>query len=385
MEPFKNDESFQSWDLGFSTGISVILCGHVISPSEVHYIVATQAGEVKILDFDATNHGWLIKSEFDLTQNGAIWNMVLVDVNHDGIEEILIGGMNGLLLCLSGVGHVLWQVTFKSAITGIQLFPHKTSDPSLQESPWILAYSIDRTLRVINAHGHMVWAQMFAGTINCAAISSNTLDASLEIIAGSQDGTLRVFDGHTGKIKWFIEVGVGIRVVAVDENVIMIGDDSKRIALVDRTTHAIVQEKTLACYPWNLRRSLIDPHICYLSTYSFRYLGAENDEGIPILGRFNLQDLTCIWDLPDLNLQDFKVLQMQSEDQSDEYLLLGTSDGVFNVVSGKTGDFRDNKIPDRLPSVVNTICYSLLSTESSHQIWRIVVGCDDPKLFSKII
>jgi outer membrane protein assembly factor BamB len=371
-------------DLNFAQGISLIIPGHFFPDPVPQIAVASPSGEVKLLLWNNNKESWDCKAEFDLTQNGAIWNMIAVDLTGEGIDDLILGGMQGAVICLSPQGNQKWIYQFNSAISGIISWKHhlESCESGTFQIPKFVIYSLDRTLRVIDHNGVLIWAQMFAGGVTTACIGDIDQDGSDEIIAGSNDGTLRVFDGKNGKIKWFHESGQTIRVSTIRGNWIIFGNDSKKIVVLDGLTHEIITEKELPCYPWLLKPIPNTTDKIILSTYSFRYLGAEEDVGIPGIYCFQIPNLQILWEKNMINIQDLQISQILDKKLIG---LWGTTDGeisIWDVDSGLPFMFDTKEFAlNSLESTVNTI--QLLEYPSSNITWNqiFLIGCDNPQLY----
>jgi WD40 repeat protein len=386
-------------DLGFTAGISVVLPLDTINPdlsepspdlrSNANSIdicqpgeildgfriaLASQAGELKVIKAIAGT-GWQIICEYDLKENGAIWHLFAGDINHDGDPEIIVGGMQGSVLVFNLKGELLWQIHCRSAISSLNAWEEN-------QTWFLLVTSLDRTIRLYDAKGTMLWAQMMAGGINGVAIpqSSNS-----EIIAAGQDGTVRVFDAKTGGLKWFADLKTGARFVGHSDHGVVFGDDSKRIGILDLQTHEIRTQRQFACYPWNFRQIPGNSGQFAVSTYSFRFLGAENDEGIPLVGIYNTSTLEPLWEYSGPNVQDFRVFSYDSKTKKGQFLIVGTTSGEVLLLDASNGhELFDGHC--QLPDLINSISFSSIyfaneKTSKTGLRGMIWVGCDDQKFY----
>src|SRR6056297_211097 len=154
-------------DFGISQGLSCVKAGKFLDEDRYHLAVASQEGILKIIKREHDgNH--TVYNTMDLTENGAIWTMESIDVDGNGVDEILVGGMKGAIVCLSAEGSEMWNFDnlvhqCKSAISGISIWKNSPlRNEQRQLAPISVSYSLDKTIRVFDREGKMQWSQMFS-------------------------------------------------------------------------------------------------------------------------------------------------------------------------------------------------------------------------------
>ena len=239
-------------DFGFKEGISCIRIGHVLSPEIMDCVIAGSNGLLKIVRWMTDQHQWVIQQEFDLTENGGLWNLELWDINGDHLDEIIVGGIQGAVVILSGRGEEIWSQRFTGAITGLKIWPYNSLQDHNGSSrlPRLIVFSLDKTLRVFDHTGKLLWAQMFSDGVSTVDITDCDQDGKEEVIAGGNDGTLRIFDGENGKIKWFKELGANIRAILCLNTKIICGGDDRKISLFDGQSQQLLQSRSFPAYIW---------------------------------------------------------------------------------------------------------------------------------------
>ena len=388
----------REYDFGFQEGISCIRTGSFLKKNETSVAIANQGGKVKIISYSNSSKEWVVQREFDLDANGGIWNMEVADLDCDGRDELIIGGMNGAVICLSGEGEELWMTQCESAISGIVLFPNfsalstKTTTAAedavdlCSNAPHVLIYSLDRTLRLLSPQGDMVWAQMFASGVGCVTLGDTNGDGLEEVVAGGNDGTLRIFDGRNGKILWFHEVNANVRAVAVIGQLIYCGGDSKKVLLLDGKTQKPILDQDYPTYVWLMKpKSLNGLDYLIMSTYSFRYLGMDDAPGEPSLGAYHPVSLIPKWVSDKINVQDFCSGSVLVDNVPIPYLLLGESSGMFSLVNGETGAPMGRDSFEILPDLINSVASIAVQTAEEKPTLRCFAGCENGKVYVKEI
>jgi WD40 repeat protein len=301
--------------------------------------------------------------EDQISENSPIWNLEIRDVNNDGIEELILGGMDGLLrtfqLCSQTTLKPLWRHQFGSSVSGIRI-----SDINNDERFEIIAYSLDKSLRVLNGNdGSLVWGQLFENGIEDAKIWADRNDSTKkEILACGNDGTIRIFEAQSGRLLWFKRFSDKIRFIDyINSNkgtFIICGGDDKELHFVDRETHKEIKTIQFENYVWKGLSSPISPHSSLLiSSYSFDYL--ENSQ--PIQEMTFSSRLICIdsnleivWELPDKNVEEIHPFQINNKN----FIAIGTTQGELLILDEDNGAIRYNL---KYNSCVNSIKYVLES------------------------
>jgi len=361
-------------DLGFKEGISCIRIGHVLSAEIKDCVIAGSNGILKIARWITDQRQWVIQQEFDLTENGGLWNIELGDINGDHLDEIIVGGIQGAVVVLSGRGEEIWSQQFTGAITGLKIWPHNALQDHNGSSrlPRIIVFSLDKTLRVFDHTGKLLWAQMFSDGVSTVDIADCDQDGKEEVIAGGNDGTLRIFDGENGKIKWFKELGANIRAILCINTKIICGGDDRKISLFDGLSQQFLQSRSFPAYIWFIRRNADSFDSFIATTFSFQFLGeGADDSHDPSFGIYRLSDLNIIDEISQLNCQDFLI--------STHTLLPSQRIGIIGETNGA---LRFVELENALKSLTSSIPH-LPSTINSIQLFAesILAGCDDGKLY----
>jgi WD40 repeat protein len=316
--------------------------------------LSTKSG--KILAFDL-NGKLLIEEE--ITENSPIWNIEICDVNNDGIEELILGGMDGLLrifqISSQTMLEPLWAHQFGSSVSGFRI-----GDINNDERLEIIAYSLDRSLRILNVNdGSLVWGQLFEDGIEDAKIWADRKNSNKkEVLACSNDGTIRVFEAINGNLLWFKRFSDKVRFVDyINSNkgiLIICGGDDKQLHIIDKGSQEEIKTIEFDDYAWkclsfpsSIKNSIL------VSSYSFEYL----DHSKPIQ-EINFtskllcitQNLETIWELQHKNVE--AILRFQVAGQN--LIAIGTTQGELLILDEKSGTIRSSI---NQKSCVNAIQY----------------------------
>lgn len=166
---------------------------------------------------------------------------VIIDINHDGKEEIIFGTESGMLFCLSNKGKLLWRYQLEG---GIKASP-KVEDINHDGYLEILVPCIDRKLYIISYSGKI--------------LNSFTADSPLEstpciikgkdtrIIVGSIRGTIYSLDSGCN-IKWRLKTEEGVKAEPsyffYNEELIVFGTLDGNLFLLDRKGNILWKYKT---------------------------------------------------------------------------------------------------------------------------------------------
>jgi WD40 repeat protein len=376
--------TLKSFDFGFTAGISCIRIGYFNDSESPSFVCASQNGEVKIISFDETLQDYELNGQFDLSENGAIWSLECVDVNSDGKDELIIGGMQGAVVCITSKGDELWVHKCDSAISGLYIWHNHGLG---FETPAIVIYSLDRTIRVLNGDGKMIWAQMFASGVACVISGDINNDGQEEIVAGGNDGTIRVFEGKTGKIIWFLDLKANVRSIAIINNIIITGGDNKKVDIIDGVTHQILHSKEFPTYVWKI---LSVPgneakNNVLISTFSFRYLDMDDAGGEPSIGLYKLPELSPIWESEKVNAQDLCLVKSEKLTHHPLFLSIGETSGMVSLIKLLDGGPVDHTSFHQLPSVVNAVSALIIRKNQDLQGLFLLSGCDDSKLYALLV
>lgn len=298
-----------------------------------------------------------------ISENSPIWNLEICDVNNDGIEELILGGMDGLLrgfqISTPIALNPLWTHQFGSSVSGIRI-----SDINNDERFEIIAYSLDKSLRVLNGNdGSLVWGQLFEDGIEDAKIWADSYDnTKKEVLACGNDGTIRMFEAQSGRLLWFKRFSDKIRFIDyINSNkgtFIICGGDDKKLHFIDRETHEEIKTIQFENYVWKGLSFPTSLHSSVLiSSYSFDYLESSQ----PIQGTTFSSKLICIdsnleivWELPNKNIEDIHPFQTNHKN----FIAVGTTQGELLILDENNGSVR---FIIKYSSCVNAIKYDLKS------------------------
>jgi len=267
----------------------------------------------------------------------------------------------------------IWTHQFTSSISGIIL-----EDINNNGQKEIIAYSLDKTLRVLNSsNGNLIWGQIFEDGISDAVILSNQKDLNQkEIIACGNYGTARSFNLKNGELQWFKRYSNKMRCIStlslMDGIVIAAGGDDKTLHIIRTQDLKDVKSIAFNDYVWKLQSfSNNENYKLIISTYSFDYL---ND--ITSLESFMFTSkLVCIdtymdilWEINGINVESLEIFECEKI----IYILVGTTKGMILLVDGSSGKI--------LAEIKKNSCLNMVKYFRERQI--IVSGHDDGSLSS---
>ena len=312
-----------------------------------------------------------ILSEFEITKESSIWSAKIYDIDRDNKNEVLLSGLDGLLRtfkCNSSYDlKPLWAHQFGASISGF-LFEDINND-NIDE---IIAYSIDKSLRVLNpTDGSLIWGQIFEDGIGDVIIWQDSVNPILkELIACGNDGSIRVFKGKDGDLVWFKRFKDKIRCVSIfkskNRELVVCGGDDKKLHLIDKHSQEEINSIHFDDYVWKCFSFLHnDENYLIVSTYSFDYfkefLNLEDIEFSSKLICLN-QKLEKKWEISHINTECL----IQTKIGSNSYIVLGTTKGKMLIIDEISGKII-NKIQKK--SCLNDLKYDLKS--------NILIACHD--------
>jgi WD40 repeat protein len=328
----------------------------------------SQNDQMKILAFSKKGNlfflsldGLLIKKE-SVSEN-PIWTVKVFDIDNDGVLEIIIGGMDGILKVYKIQDTLLldpyWAHKFASSISGILI-----KDINDNGKTEVISYSLDKSIRVLDpTNGNLIWGQLFEDGIEDAIIwDINESISKHQIIACGNDGTIRAFALEKSDLLWFKRFSDKIRLINyINSNkgtFIICGGDDKQLHFIDRETHEEIKTIQFENYVW---KGLSFPTLLHssllVSSYSFDYL--ENSQ--PIQDITFSSKLICIdgnleivWELPNKNIEEFIPFQINHMN----FIAIGTTQGELLILDENNGVI---KYSIKHNSCVNSIKYELKS------------------------
>ena len=279
----------------------------------------------------------------NITQNTPIWCCKFYDIDKDGQYELLLGGLDGILRIFK-INNDLslkpyWEHQFGSSISGV-LIDDINNDGIIE----IIAYSLDKTLRVLNPiNGSLIWGQVFEEGIGDAIVWRDSNDPyNIEIIASGNDGTLRIFNGMKGKLLWFKQFTDKVRCTSYirsrNNNYIICGGDDKLIHIIDKKERKEVKNIAMDEIVW---KSVSFPpkrdNYILVSSYSFDFLATTTP---PEAIKFNSklicldENLNVIWEIKHINTEILKYIQATEQN----FIGIGTTKGKFLMINEKNGE-----------------------------------------------
>ena len=308
-------------------------------------IAYSKTGKILILSSEGN---LLFKDQ--ITQKSPIWNALIFDIDNDGRDELLFGGMDGLLRVFkyNEVSKLepFWSHKFGNSVSGILV--DDINNDGIYE---IISYSLDRSLRVLSPFdGSLIWGQLFEDGISDATIWKNPKDFNeIEIIACSNDGTLRIFDNENGKLLWFKKYSNKMRCISYLESIkgvfIICGGDDKKLHFIDKNTQNEIKTLKLDNYVWKCVTfpNEIKKYVA-ASTYSFAHFNKTSTERTEFSSKmiFIDENLDLKWELKNKNIESISPIDLNNEN----FILLGTTKGellILEITQGKIMSFIKNE------------------------------------------
>ena len=326
----------------------------------------SKTGTVLILSLEG-----VLLSKKEISEKTSIWCAKIADLNNDGENEIILGGLDGVLRSFKSDNSFtlkpLWTHQFGASIGG--LLSSDINNDGYQE---LIAYSLDKSIRALNQKdGSLVWGQVFEDGIGDAMIWEENKDReNKEVVACGNDGTLRIFNGKSGELLWHKRFSNKMRCVARLNSavgpIISCGGDDRILHLIDKNTREEVKCLEFEDYVW---KSLAFPNAQHdkilASTYSFAYF----DESIQMDKVEFSSKIVCIdnnlevpWEIEGKNVECLNAL----EKNRNSLALVGTTPGEILMVDSNTGKIL---VENKNNSCINMV-QALLDV-------KIIVSCDD--------
>ena len=122
----------------------------------------------------------------------------LADINGDGLDEILLAGMNEVI-AVNGSGKILWRNAVKERYCTYPSVLMRKGEP-----PLIFVADNGGNLRCLDGTGKDVWQARLGAPSNwsAAAVSDINADGRAEVIQTDESGKVWAFDARTGKPLW---------------------------------------------------------------------------------------------------------------------------------------------------------------------------------------
>jgi outer membrane protein assembly factor BamB len=158
----------------------------------------------------------------------------LADINGDGLDEILLAGMNEVI-AVNGGGKILWRNAVKERYCTYPAVLMRKGAP-----PLIFVADNAGNLRCLDGSGKDVWQQRMSAPANwsAAVVSDINADGKTEVIQTDDSGKVYAFDALTGKPLWqtALEGGIGASPSAGD----LTGDGKPEVAVATEAGYLTV-------------------------------------------------------------------------------------------------------------------------------------------------
>lgn len=333
----------EHWKFRYNEPLLGIELGDINNNGQIEIVAFTKSGWVLII----TLKGELLNKVL-ISENSPIWTLRIYDIDKDGKNEIILGGMDGILkifkVNIKYYLEPLWNHKFGASISGILI--DNINNDELDE---IIVYSLDKTLRVLNPlNGNLVWGQIFEEGIGDALIfRENIKSANKEIIACGNDGTIRVFNSIDGTMLWFKRFSDKVRCISyiysIKGSVVICGGDDKKLHLIDKKTQKEINTYKFKDYVW---KCVSYPFpICnkvLVSSYSFTHF----NKTIPLEKIDFSSKLICLnesinimWELKGCNIETLKVREIFDK----TYVFIGTTKGELIIIEEHSGKIIFNR------------------------------------------
>ncbi|TKJ23778.1 MAG: hypothetical protein CEE42_11735 [Promethearchaeota archaeon Loki_b31] len=356
----------EQWAFHSSEPILGIEIGDVNNNSQNEIIAFSKSGRLLIISLSGKKI-----TELEISEKSSIWQAKICDIDRDNKSEVILGGLDGLLRAFKCSPSYdlkpFWAHQFGASISGF-LFEDINND-NIDE---IIAYSIDKSLRVLNPiNGSLIWGQIFEDGIGDAIIYRDPADfRTKEVIACGNDGSLRVFKGKDGDLVWFKRFKDKIRCVSIfklkNRELFVCGGDDKKLHLIDKLTQEEIKSIQFDDYVWKCFSFLHnDENYLLVSTYSFEYFDESfNIEDIEFSSKLMClnQKLEKKWDIAHINTECL----IQTKIGSNSYIVLGTTKGKLLIIDEVSGKIITNI---QKKSCLNDLKYDLKS--------NILITCHD--------
>ncbi len=325
------------WSFKHYEPILGIKLGDINDDGQVEVVAYTETGTLLILSLK----GELLNQEI-ISKNSPIWHLEIYDIDKDGTNELILGGMDGYLRTFrcnkTYFLNSLWNHKLGSSISGILI-----DDLNLDNKNEVIVFSLDKTIRVLkNLEGNLVWGQIFEDGIGDAIVYTDHRNpGKKEIIACGNDGSFRVFDATTGKLLWFEKYSDKIRCItylnSINGPVIICGGDDKKLHIVDKEAQEEIKTIEFDDYIWKcISYPFLKHNKVIINSYSFAHFNSSIPlENIKFTSRLICLNETfeVIWELKGFNIEFLDVIEIYEK----VFLLAGTTRGEVLVIEERTG------------------------------------------------
>jgi WD40 repeat protein len=323
------------WNFEYNEPILGIELGDINNNGQIEIVAYTKAGMLLIVSLK----GELLHKKL-ISKDSPIWHLKIYDIDKDGKNELILGGMDGILkifkLTMTYDLNSFWNHKFDASISGILI--DDINNDNIDE---LIVFSLDKTLRVLNPlDGNLVWGQIFEDGISDATIFIDDQNLNnKEIVACGNDGTIRIFDGNNGKLLWFKRFSNKMRCISylnsIEGLLILCGGDDKKLHFIHNKTQKELKIKEFNDFVW---KCISYPFQIFnkavVSSYSFAYFDSpiENFEFTSSLVCLN-EFLDVKWEIKGKNIESLRIIEIH-----DKYLILaGTTKGELIIIEEERG------------------------------------------------
>jgi WD40 repeat protein len=167
------------WNFKHNEVILGIEIGDINNNGNIEIIAFTRTGTLLFL----SQNGEIIQQKV-ISKEIPIWYLKVHDLDNDGKNEIILGGMDGVLRTYKcNISYELisfWNHKFGNSISGILI-----NDVNKNNSSELIVYSLDKTIRTLDSlNGNLIWGQIFEDGVGDAIVFT---DDKKMIIAGGND------------------------------------------------------------------------------------------------------------------------------------------------------------------------------------------------------
>ncbi|MFX1308864.1 MAG: hypothetical protein ACFE8C_04140 [Promethearchaeota archaeon] len=321
------------WSFKYNEPILGIELGDINNNGEIEIIAYTRTGALLFLSQNSKK-----KHQEVITKDIPIWHLKIYDIDNDGRNEIILGGMDGILrtfkCSLTYDLVTFWNHKFNTSISGILI--DDINNDNISE---LIVYSLDKTIRVLNPlDGNLIWGQVFEEGIGDAIVLT---DEKKIVIACGNDGTIRSFNGIDGKLVSFKQFSDKIRCVSylnsIKGCVVICGGDDKKLHFLDKKTQKEFKTNKFKDYVW---KCISYPFPIFnkalISSYSFAYFNKLNPlEKIDFTSKLICIDeyFTTSWKLEGFNIEILKAIKVNKK----ILVFVGTTKGELIIIEEQTG------------------------------------------------
>jgi len=125
----------------------------------------------------------------------AVFFCKVADIDQDGKNEVICGGVQGSIFVYDGAGELKWEKEVGKWVYDVGV-ADVTGDGNLE----LVAVNRDKTLRLIDCKGNELWQAKFPRYVRHYAFGDINGDGKLEIIGSDTDKFMKVFDNQGNQL-----------------------------------------------------------------------------------------------------------------------------------------------------------------------------------------